>query len=210
MDRIASGNEFVHQSLLTGGGLFLGDPRVFELIILTFLFCTFLWVLLEAVYHIGRLIIRHQIGVGKIEQCLQARLAAEKALQSRIARLAQQVEDLAAQNSEQRTLYEQQRRRLRDIVQIETQYLRVLGEELTGCHCYYAYVYNRYVEQWNQIGKSHAMLHKSWSKPQPIQIWSASIAEARALLADRFPNSYGFVVVRLVPAEKRFAQVDVV
>lgn len=209
MENFGSDARFQFDSNGSGASAFIGDPQVFELLVLTILLCALIWVILEVIHLIGRFMIRRRIGAGAMEERIHRRIAAEQSFQKRIAGLTQKVEDLTAQNDEKRKQLEQQRRRLTDILKIETQYLRVLGEELNGQKCYYAYVYNRYVEQWNQVGKSHAMLHQSWSKPQPIQIWASTIAEARALLAERFPGSYGFVVVRLVPAEKRFSQADV-
>ena len=62
-----------------------------------------------------------------------------------------------------------------------------------------AAIYNREVRAALKDNRVHALLGDHWANTQYFSVIAATGAEARALLADRYPPDQGFVIADLTP-----------
>jgi hypothetical protein len=79
--------------------------------------------------------------------------------------------------------------------------IRFVGHHRPGHHQFKAVMVNRHVQTAIREGRSHGLLDNSWARPQHIEIWASSLADAKAGLNGRFPISLGFVVIEMIEPE---------
>lgn len=187
-----------HESMTVGNAFFAADPRPFELILVALVGCILVWGALELVHLVGRYMLKRRLGIDRIQQCLQDVRQVEAGLLNRIFANKDAVKALAAQTDTLRRKSDSLWQAIQDARDLKGRHIRVLGNEIKGNRCFVALVYNRHVEHWTQLGRSHAYIHDSWSKPQLIQVWAHSEAEAKKLLISRYPDTFGYVVIRLM------------
>ena len=60
---------------------------------------------------------------------------------------------------------------------------------------------NRHVQTAIREGRTHGLLDNSWARPQNVEIWASSLADAKGSLNARFPMSLGFVVIEMIEPE---------
>lgn len=80
----------------------------------------------------------------------------------------------------------------------EDEYIRFVGHHRTGHHHFKAMMINRHVQTAIREGRTHGLLDNSWARPQNIEIWASSLADAKSSLNARFPMSLGFVVIEMI------------
>jgi hypothetical protein len=93
-------------------------------------------------------------------------------------------------------------RQLDDLQNRDDELIRFVGRQRPGHHHFKAVMVNRHVQTAIREGRTHGLLDSGWARPQHIEIWASSLAEAKTGLNGRFPISLGLVVIEMTePAE---------
>ena len=87
--------------------------------------------------------------------------------------------------------------RLNKIKHTSDHFIREIGEANGANKCYDFIVSNRYVLQYVSKGQQHPLLDGSWSSGQLVNVWAASLLDARVMIAGRYPVSFGYVIEKL-------------
>lgn len=150
----------------------------------------------KVVVHFGERSIERKHGIVGMRDLLVRRARLEQALE---ARRTQRVGDLKkAETALQEVARRRQRldRQWTDARAAGDRQIRLIGEEVEGTPCYVAMVVNKYVGSGN-TPRGPMLIDRTWVQPQTIEVWTRSLAEARAEVERRYPPAFGFNISRL-------------
>lgn len=88
-------------------------------------------------------------------------------------------------------------RQLRESQVAGEKLIRLIGEEVKGTPCYIAMVVNKYITGANFQQKANAYIDPHWARPQTVEVWAKTIADARAEVERRFPPALGYSITRM-------------
>jgi len=199
--------DYTHESMILGRSFFTADPRPLELVLIALGGCALVWAVLEMIHLIGRYLLKRRLGIDRMQHCLKDLGQLEATLVNRIYANKDAVKSLSDETDTLRKRSDALWQAVRDSQDVQSRHTRLLGNETKTNRCFVALVYNRHVEHWTQLGRSHAYIHDSWSKPQQVQVWAHSESEAMKLLVSRYPDTFGYVVLRMVPVQAARAEV---
>ena len=106
-------------------------------------------------------------------------------------------EEVKHQVTSQRTLVAQ----IRALNDLQSRFIRTIGQETKGMICYRAIVTNAYVKNYVLEGKRHPLYDDCWAKAQIIEIWAASQANAIVDLRKEYTQTQGFIVDKIEPVQ---------
>ena len=106
-------------------------------------------------------------------------------------------EEVKTQVTAQRALVTQ----IRALNDLQSRFVRTVGQETKGMFCYRAIVTNAYVKNYVQEGKRHPLYDDCWAKAQIIEVWAPAQANAIVELRKEYPQAQGFVVDKLEPVQ---------
>ncbi|MBI1205961.1 MAG: hypothetical protein GC191_01595 [Azospirillum sp.] len=138
---------------------------------------------------------------GRIDQLratLVRRAKFETALEARRNRLSREIREGETEIRNLTRRKQALERRIGETRNAVDQPVRSIGEEIMGNSCFVAVVTNKYaVDLKNNPDARPGPIDRSWADPQIIEIWSADLAGAKAVLEKRYPLSQGFLVTRI-------------
>ena len=145
---------------------------------------------------------------GSFRETLERRLVLIRKFGDRHAKISKAVEELDEEiknlASRQSTLTS----RLRQIQDMQSRCVRVIGQPTKGAKCFRALVTNSYVKEYINGGNSHPVYDDSWARAQIIEIWAASNAFALLALREKYAQSQGFSVDKIEPVQSDIDSAD--
>ena len=141
----------------------------------------------------ARRIERRHGSVG-IRDVLARRARLEQGLEARRAKRVAELKAADAEVQEVIRRRQQLDRRLADATRGGDPVIRLIGEEIAGSPCFVAQVLNKYVG--TGTGPS-AAIDPGWAQPQTVEVWAASLPDARKEIERRYPPAFGYAVVRV-------------
>lgn len=109
------------------------------------------------------------------------------------------VEELKAAEREFKEVFLQRQRLERQLLDARAaseRTIRLIGEEVEGTPCFIVKVVNKYVGNSNPQ-RGPILVDRTWAQPQEMEVWTRSVAEARAEVERRYPPAFGFHITRL-------------
>jgi hypothetical protein len=139
--------------------------------------------------------------VKNLQAKLKRRAPLIPAFSQRCARLRLAVGQSEARRRNVERKIDDLHRQLKALESRDDEYIRFVGHPRPGHHHFKAVMINRHVQTAIREGRTHGLLDNSWTRPQNIDIWASSLAEAKSSLNARFPISLGFVVIEMIEPE---------
>lgn len=150
--------------------------------------------LARLVVFLGERSIERRYGVTGVRALVAERTTLEQRMEMRRAGREAELSDLDGEIRSIIRRKEKLDRRIGEVARYGQSIVRQIGEEVKGSPCYIAHVVNKYV---GADKGPHAMIDSSWAKPQAVEVWAATIPEARRAIERRYPPTFGYVVTRI-------------
>lgn len=153
------------------------------------------FVIAKLVVIAGERMIEKRHGTIGIRDMLVRRARLETGLE---ARRAQRRKEIKEADDEAREVLRRRGhldRQISDILRGGEQIVHLIGEETKGTPCFHAQVLNKYVGTAAQ--QQNAFIDPRWAQPQNMEVWAASIGDARKVIEGRYPPAFGYKIVVL-------------
>ena len=147
-----------------------------------------------------RLSVRHELTT--LRTIILTRLPIVKKFRERQSRLTRNIdiidEEIRKIASKQTALTS----KLRQTQEMQSHFVRTIGENIRGAKCYRALVMNQYVKSYVSEGKRHPLYDDSWARAQIIEIWSSSQPTALMALRQEYSQAQGFTIDKIEPIKE--------